>query len=440
MPAGAGVASATLSSWSRPACACSCSPSMDSTPTFGRATSPGRVARARLGLLAARVATAETTDPAREWTTIATGQPPADTASRARGASARGDRGPIPGGRLAARGDTGDGDGPAAPDAAHGDLGPRTAREHAFWEVAALAGLRTVTVNWWTSGRPTTGTGWSCRSAPSSACTRAAALDARSHLPASYERLRAGGQSPLSRDGPRRRSDAAWHRRWTRRLVGDLAEVGSGRERWRCGCAADRTGPRALADHSTSSRSTCRASTSAQLAPSGATALDRAAGRGAEARPRGTSTWLLDAARRRGDPHPPPADGPVPRTSRSCSSVTRGARARRLRQCCPRAWGLRRGRGAKTASAPDDPCPAGRRRAHGAADAGGAPQQRACPARRSGRRVLAWRSRMQVIPPSSLHSAPRCAPGARGVEPVRRRGRPLDEEMRDRLRSLGYVR
>lgn len=134
---------------------------------------------------------AESTDPAREWVTIATGQPVERHGVTAlevrRLAGLGGQLTATPGSRL------------AATLAAGADLLRLTRpavntgivrREKTFWEVAAQAGLRTAALNWWTSwpALPEDGTVLSERAVLR--LERGGALSAEIAPPTRYEALR----------------------------------------------------------------------------------------------------------------------------------------------------------------------------------------------------------------------------------------------------------
>jgi hypothetical protein len=120
-------------------------------PTGGGRADPSRIARLLDAAPRARIAPDETGDPVRAWTTVATGQPPdrhgvsALEVRRLAGLAGRVPDQPSPLSHVLS----------AATDMLRLTR-PVVAtgierRARAFWEVAARAGLTTATVNWWTT-------------------------------------------------------------------------------------------------------------------------------------------------------------------------------------------------------------------------------------------------------------------------------------------------
>jgi hypothetical protein len=133
----------------------------------------------------------DTADPARIWTTIATGQPPAVHGVRGletrriagvRGTVAAGDRSPFQQSLRAAT----DLVRLTRPSIVSGD----ERREMTFWEVAAEAGLRTAVVNWWATWPAATGTGTVLTDRATLRLERGGDLDAEIAPPDVYPRLR----------------------------------------------------------------------------------------------------------------------------------------------------------------------------------------------------------------------------------------------------------
>ena len=193
----------------RPDCACASSRSTASTPRIRTLAASGRVpalARALGGAHACGCSRARTTlgDPARVWTTVATGQPPEvhgvqglETRRRCRRpGQRRRRREPSPLGR-AIRAAT-DLVRLTRPAIASGS----ERRAKTFWEVAAEAGLRTAVVNWWATWPAPPGAGIVLSDAPCCGSSAAGALDAEI-APAGSLRLAARAMAAPSRQRAR---------------------------------------------------------------------------------------------------------------------------------------------------------------------------------------------------------------------------------------------
>ena len=183
-------------------------------------------------------------DPARAWTTIATGQPaerarrarPRDAAGRRRPGQPR-DRGPSSLGAQRLRGAT-DLLRLTRPSIASGD----ERRAKTFWEVAADAGLRTAVVNWWATWPATADTGVVLSDRATLRLERGGPLDAEIAPASLYEPLRQRWPEIYgAARGARRRRAARCARRRRRRAH----SCGARRSSTRCSSSCSTGGRRA---------------------------------------------------------------------------------------------------------------------------------------------------------------------------------------------------